>query len=278
MNTNHFGECALCGNENNLTYEHIPPRKAFNSQGAKLVTGEEVFKLLASEDGREPWNADGLFYCNQQSGMGTYSLCAKCNNDTGSFYGHEYIKFAICAHEAMKKFIPTPGKVIGIKGIEIYPLRIIKQVMSMFISINRGCFDESVRTFVMDKDSTFINKKMYRVFMYFVCDGIQKLVPKMITGEFGEGGSEPMCCSEITAYPLGFVLLHNSPITARVRGVEITDFCDCKYDEKHKYEIFVPVYETHTLLPLDYRSKSEIVHCYDENVKRGEDNGDHMIR
>lgn len=38
------GKCALCGKEGKLTFEHIPPRAAFNSNRARPVGGKEIFK------------------------------------------------------------------------------------------------------------------------------------------------------------------------------------------------------------------------------------------
>ena len=40
----HYGKCALCGRECELTFEHIPPRGAFNSTPARPVLGTEIFK------------------------------------------------------------------------------------------------------------------------------------------------------------------------------------------------------------------------------------------
>ena len=62
-NSKKTGNCALCGIETELTYEHIPPRKAFNWLGAKSITGYEIMKLLSND--RLPWDTDGLT-CNRQ--------------------------------------------------------------------------------------------------------------------------------------------------------------------------------------------------------------------
>ena len=39
MTKNHYGKCHICGKEGKLTFEHIPPRKAFNWHGAKVYNG-----------------------------------------------------------------------------------------------------------------------------------------------------------------------------------------------------------------------------------------------
>ena len=86
----HIGKCALCGKIERLTFEHIPPQSAYNAKPAKPVSGKA---LLLKKDGL-PWELDGLKYENQQSGMGLYSLCKKCNNITGRWYGDAYRSFA----------------------------------------------------------------------------------------------------------------------------------------------------------------------------------------
>ena len=79
----HFGKCALCGKECNLSFEHIPPESAFNNSPAKPVSGDK----LVEDDDRMPWDTSGLKYEHQQRGMGKYSLCRDCNSFTGVYYG-----------------------------------------------------------------------------------------------------------------------------------------------------------------------------------------------
>lgn len=67
----HWGKCALCGKECELTFEHIPPRAAFNSTPARPVSGVEVLteKNLNDKE-RLPWDTTGLRYQNQQQRHG----------------------------------------------------------------------------------------------------------------------------------------------------------------------------------------------------------------
>lgn len=43
-----FGKCTICGKECKLTYEHIPPRKAFNNKNVKGYFGDEVLELVTT--------------------------------------------------------------------------------------------------------------------------------------------------------------------------------------------------------------------------------------
>ena len=40
----HFGKCRLCGKECVLTYEHVPPRNAFNSHTVIEYSFEDTIK------------------------------------------------------------------------------------------------------------------------------------------------------------------------------------------------------------------------------------------
>ena len=39
------GKCALCGREGPLSYEHIPPREAFNDKRVRTITGDDYFAV-----------------------------------------------------------------------------------------------------------------------------------------------------------------------------------------------------------------------------------------
>ena len=97
-----IGKCALCDKECELTFEHIPPRVAFNSTPAKPISEKELFdNKLDNGEERVPWDIEGLHYQNQQKGMGMFSLCEDCNNNTGSWYGDSYVTFAHIVHGAI---------------------------------------------------------------------------------------------------------------------------------------------------------------------------------
>lgn len=58
-----------------LTFEHLPPNKAFNFTPAKPVNGGDF--IHASDDkNRVPWDLSGLKYQNQQREWVLF-LCAK---------------------------------------------------------------------------------------------------------------------------------------------------------------------------------------------------------
>ncbi len=261
MAKNILDKCALCGKSCNLTFEHIPPESAFNNSPARPVTAD---KLLGKD--KLPWDIEGLRYINQQQGLGRYSLCSKCNNNTGSWYGDEYVKFAYsiaCAFSDLKVY---ESKAIGLEGV--HPLRFIKQVISMFCSINGYCDDtrfEDLRNFVLDKHAKGLDKLKYKVCMYFTKSSFSKHVPLTVVGRLVNGKYESIAVSEISAYPLGFILYFNPIENWEYNGVDITDFAECEYDRVVNVESPWVVYEINDYFPLYYRTKEEVVECRKKN-------------
>ena len=143
--------------------------------------------------------------------------------------------------------------------VDISPLRLLKQVLAMFVCMNQPEFtdeDPELLRFIKNpKEQNLPNK--YRVFMYLNHYGQIRKLTTMYTNHYG-------LVNELAFPPLGFVLSVNSdnyfPLT------EITHFknIDADYLGAVNYELFnLP---THLPFPIDYRSLGEI----DETVKQNE--------
>lgn len=261
MAKKHPGICALCRKHfDDLTFEHIPPRSAFNATPAKPITGEGVL-----EDNRMPWDTTGLPYKNQQQGMGKYSLCKTCNNNTGSWYGDEYRIVAQVVHNILSEPIDSKYQAFCIR--KIHPLRFIKQVLSMFCSINNFEDDriEIIRKFVSDKDAVGLDKSKYKVCMYLTKSRFMKYNPLTVILRKGETRYESIALTEITAYPLGFIVYFDPTDTFHYNGFDITHFSDCQYDDIADIQMPLCIYEMNDILPTFYRSKEEIKQCIKEN-------------
>ncbi|MBR4014081.1 MAG: hypothetical protein IKJ00_07285 [Clostridia bacterium] len=264
----HYGKCALCQIEGELSFEHIPPQSSFNSSPAKPVTGD----LLMLDDDRMPWETDGLPYSNQQRGMGKYSLCKSCNNLTGTWYGDDYKLMAHIIDHALSQLINPNVKGIGIR--EIHPLRFIKQVLSMFCSLNNNDDSrfESLRKFVLDRDAVGLDKQKYKLCMYFTKSNIIKYAPLSVLLRMGNDQYESIALSEITAYPLGFILYFDPSATWEYEGIDITGFSDCAYNDEASVEMPLCIKEVNDIFPAHYRSKEEIIECVEKNKNWAEDN------
>ena len=262
----HFGKCALCGKECELTFEHIPPRAAFNSSPARPVSGEQLIDdLKENGDHRMPWDTEGLKYQNQQQGMGQYSLCSTCNNNTGSWYAADYITFARVAHAAITNCANSDFGGMEFKGI--YPLRVIKQVLSMFCSINPPDIPslEPIKQFVLDKNAVGLDKSKYKICMYFTSTKTMRFDGISVKVHLEETGIKYMVLSEITAYPFGFVLYFDPGNDWEYAGTDITMFADYAYDFMGTIGLPWKIEEVNGLFPEDYRTKDEIRECVEKN-------------
>ena len=259
---NYYGKCALCGLECELTFEHIPPRGAFNSSPARPVSGTELFKEeVLNNETRMPWDTSGMHYDNQQQGMGRYSLCKTCNNNTGGWYGDSYVVFAKTVHTAMMNRTPNDPNGIGFR--EFYPLRFIKQVLSMFCSTMRPDDPqmEEIRKFVLNKEATGLNKKKYKLCLYFTESTVMKHSGLTVVLRGDLQHLESMAMAEITAYPLGFILYFNPTDTWEYKGTDITECADFAYDEKADVVFPWTIKEMNDIYPETFRSRDEIRKC-----------------
>lgn len=257
----HINKCALCRSEEELTFEHIPPRAAFNSLPAKPVTGDK----LIGDDKRMPWDTSGLKYTNQQRGMGKYSLCQKCNNNTGSWYAQDYIDIAYIIDKCLKDNMSEDYNAVVIK--EIHPLRFIKQIISMFCSINN--FEdkrfESLREFVLNKNAKGLDKSKYKICYYFTKSLLTKYAPLSVLLKTGGNMFQSTALSEITAYPLGFIIYFDPKDTITYEGIDITSLSDFDYDEIATVTFPLCIKEMNDVFPAHFRSKEEIMECIENN-------------
>ena len=136
---NIIGTCALCNTKNiTLTKEHIfPGAKRDNSKPFQAKINDTI-SLPTSErqlpSSFKELKEQGLIH-HEQGGTSVYSLCAECNNNTGSWYGDAYIEWKHQWDQIAKSNLKQ--NVQSIEGkITFHPLRLLKQIVSCFISID----------------------------------------------------------------------------------------------------------------------------------------------
>lgn len=253
-------QCALCKKKKKMTFEHIPPRAAFNSFPAKPVMGDRIL----GNNGRPPWDLTGLPFSNQQRGMGKESLCAECNNNTGAWYAKEYIRFANTIHEMLRNEEHVNWDTLELEGA--YPLKIIKQVLSMFCSINEIDDDrfDYLREFVLDKRKVGIDRKKIKIYIYFIKSKLVKYNSLSVKLNLNNPNLYKII-SEITAYPLGFILYLDPKNGDKHEGIDITNFCDCEFDTKYKIVMPICIKDMNDIIPEYYRTKDEVLECIEEN-------------
>lgn len=258
----HPGQCKICGQFKELTAEHIPPKNAFNSSNVVVLPFDEVIKTMVGEDGRMPWDTQGLKGTVQQGGHKKYCLCRECNNNTGSWYMREYTDFAKTINVMIQQENLSVGNSYSFVIKNLYPLRIYKAMMTLMCDINNNCFgDESLRRFLMDKENKSINSFKYSLYMYLVSTQMPRISGLSgIVNLYNSGKN--VLVSEMSSYPIGFALYLDKPATYTPFGINIDMFATFDYDAKCNLHFSgVPYLDINSQFPADYRSKDDIVKC-----------------
>ena len=191
------GICHICGTHGKLTFEHVPPEAAFNN---RKVLHAEFAKVVENND------PDKLHGRVQQRGAGAFTLCAQCNNDTGSWYGAAYAEWA---HQAMAIVIGTNGHPSLEYPFNLFPLRVLKQILCMFFSVNGPSFQvrhpDLVR-FVLNRESREFPRYLHIYAFYTFSDRSRAVGSAGLVKGIGSGSSSVHVFSEVTFPPFGFVM------------------------------------------------------------------------
>ncbi|MDE0313343.1 MAG: hypothetical protein OXM61_00445 [Candidatus Poribacteria bacterium] len=188
MPKNKTGICALCNTKNvTLTEEHIFPgakRNRCNNLPFEATLFNDAISTPIVE-GQSTMNLKELkkkgLVRHKQGGQSVYSLCKKCNNNTGSWYGNAYIDWKNQWDQIRKSYLNQNSK--SIKGkITFNPLRFLKQIVSCFISVDylnhsgNPSIEDNLRNiqpeffdFVLDPQKRY-NFNNLRIFVHLLWD------------------------------------------------------------------------------------------------------------
>jgi len=249
MSKNKEGYCHICGAYGSLSFEHIPPKKCFNN------TRIESFLLFKDERNIS------------QKGVGDYTLCKTCNNNTGAYYGNDYKDFIVKSFDVYEQILPG-AKIIKYSA-EIYPLRVFKQIVTIFCSYcPSGFFRKeypSITRYLLSKEERCFPDDI-RIFAFFPLfeDGLiirtSGLISKMYFDN--DGNSHNYNLSEFIFPPLGFFLTTGK---AKIPNMyDLTFFNNFNYEDKIEIHFDIPFYPIVGWFPGDYRNKAEI---YEANAQ-----------
>lgn len=254
-----FGICHICGTQGKLSFEHVPPAKAFNDNAILLADVEKLRSGYHPDDysqgGRE-----------KQRGAGAYTLCESCNNNTGSWYGPAYVKFAKQGMEYLQ--LSRSAGEFNLP-LRIMPLRVIKQVICMFVSANGPKF-QSVQPdlvrFVLNKELRHLPNHVRVFAFYSIGDRSRSAGVSALIKGYGSASSTGYVFSEITFPPFGFVLTFNCA-TPDDRLTDISYFADdFTFSEERILWIRLPVLPVYTGFPGDYRNRDNVLKDAEKNL------------
>lgn len=234
------GRCHLCGTYGPLTFEHIPPAAAFNKYPVIPLSHDQMFKLRPEESPKGPI---------QRRGMGAYTLCERCNNDTGAWYGYN---FAHWCYEGMAILKRSGGNPTLFHVSYSYPLRILKQIVTMFFSLSTEQFrqkNEELVRFVLNKEMKYLSPQ-YKFFTYYNLEGRLRCSAPIAVLDTEKHTTSAF--AEITFPPFGYVMTLGTP-PPDDRLVDISGFARYGYYEYASISRRFPVLPTYMPMPGDYR-------------------------
>ena len=251
-----YGNCHLCGEYKKLSFEHVPPKKAFNDKPAIYT---EIEKMID----KDPRNIrEGEI---SQKGVGGHTLCEKCNNDTGSWYGNAFVEWV---YQGLTILHKTERQPTLYYPFHIFPLRIIKQIICMFFSVNGPDFckrePELVR-FVLNREEKHLNPKI-RIYAFYTASSYSRQVGwgSWVTYNY-KSGKGPYMFGEITFSPFGYIMsLDSKPHDSRL--YDISFFADYSYNDWKSISLRLPVLPVDSCFPGDYRSNEEIQKAFERNI------------
>lgn len=251
MNKEVFGTCHICGKYGKLSFEHIPPKAAYNNRRIKAYTFEQIV------DGKKK-------YRHIQQGYGEYTLCDKCNNDTGAFYGDAYVDFI---KQALEIYTVSNGNIQTGERIpfNIYPLRVMKQIITIFFTVNFEVFRTnypSLQDYVLNKDNNDLFDKRLNVYIYLIKDMFSARLTPGVVGVYNVKTNESKMFSEFAFPPIGLILTYDNVIIDR-NILNINFFNSFSYTQKVSLYLPLPLLDIQNIMPGEFRTNQEI---YEDNL------------
>ncbi len=232
--------CRVCRSaEPTLSYEHVPPRSSFNDQPT-TVYGLHHW-LARAEDGRM------LGGRIEQRGAGARTLCERCNNNTGSWYGNE---LALAARTAARILRNAPldefdaltehrWATVGITKTERHPhpLRLIKQIVTMLLATSPpelATNHPELGDFVADRARVGLSDR-YQFYLALFAGPIARSSGVSLRLDVERNRSDILV--EVAFPPFAYVMTIDSDTDEAVPTCNITRFVDVGYDQRADLEL-----------------------------------------
>lgn len=250
-----YGTCAICGEQRPLTFEHIPPRSAYNDQTVMVLRGEKVLSHLVGQVERGQ---------QQQRGAGDWLTCAECNNKSGRWYVREYaawvergVRILALVGGRERQDEQTAARVVRVPFEGVRPLLFLKQIVYMLLAVNPTGFGDvhpDLRQFVLSRDATGLSGSCHFHLGLVWGPGMRHVGT---TAKMGLRQGSAWLISEVAFPPFSCVMSVDAPRHG-LPLCEITAFARYGPDEVTDVELPLLLGFTHFAFPGDYRSGASI--------------------
>lgn len=253
-----LGYCRSCGRHDLLTWEHVPPKATPNRRTHTRITLEQAIYRRPDEQPK------GV---QEQGGLQVLAYCVDCNRRFGQLYVPALLEWYKGGRYMLRQIVEKGYNGAHFGAKDVYPLRILKSVVAMFLAINPKQFrfepeGEALAAFVNDQFAQGLPRDV-RIFTYFNKAGALRRNPvSTILQNVFRGVSvedwEVLRLSEISYPPYGFLMVLGSTRGVDPRLFDMSFFGDFGYDEKADIDANMPLLDTH-IGPLanDYSSEAE---------------------
>lgn len=255
------GTCRICRESTaELTFEHVPPRAAFNNEETRVYGLDDW--LRRSEDSEM---TGGRL---ERRGAGGYTLCADCNNKTGSWYGTELRRAAKSAVRILRqmpldeldaKLEPTWASVAFRQGAtRPHPLRLIKQILAMLLVTSPpelSTTHPELAAFVLDREATGLPGR-FQFYLALYAGPLARSTGVAHRLDIANGRTDTLV--EVAFPPYAYVMTIDSVDQEAIETANITSAVDVGYHQTADLEMDMLVGFGHTPYPADYRTKAMV--------------------
>jgi len=239
------GVCRICGERRELSYEHVPPRCAFNQRPARMYSLEQWVILESGGPAQ---------YRDQQRGSGYVTLCADCNNRRGGRWNvPNFCLWARTGDAAIRRF-PADETVTEVSfrpTKQLRPLPFVKQIVSMMLALNEPAFGAAYPAlceFVVEKERVGLPDD-YRAYLSLCDIGFARWVGRYdFLGITLDGDLETVVATELSYYPFTYVLSIGPPLHVGELS-DITDYAHRPRSDIITDKVTLPV--NGSFLPFD---------------------------
>jgi hypothetical protein len=249
------GACRVCGNVEDLTFEHVPPKSVGNRSRVEML-GIDAW-LAREADGTERGRII-------QRGSGAWSLCADCNSRAGRLYVPELRKWTGTGNSILAALNPTPSELdtspepgyayMKLKGLR--PGCFTKQMVTMLLALSPGGFPPlhpELTNYALDPEATGLPGR-YQLYLALLTGPTARFNGG--TGVWRENGGL-LYTLELGYPPFSYILSIGEEAPALGVG-NITSFASLGIAQTAEIEMQLQVGFSHTPLPLDLRSKAAL--------------------
>jgi hypothetical protein len=258
--------CRLCGKEEILTKEHIPPFSSGNKSRHKIFTLDDWLRDKMIDN-------PGTKHLIEQGGIFGYTLCRSCNSLTGRLYGNEYKNWVSRAKEMIDGFgtgtIQTLNTLVGPFGEEIKfgnkvdggvcPGAFVRQILSCMCSLS-GAWNLAekypvLRRIILDQSKERLPDGMELGMSLYFGPRIRIVGPQLSVDMKTKTWR---WLQEIAFPPFAFQLAIASNNNEPGLGLLIDNMTMVSPDEKQSFTGIVEMGFGWSPYPGDYRSKAAI--------------------